>query len=109
MSPYDNLFLSWQAVASLLSYNIRYLILANRVKNIPRQNVVYRLGEIPEVRASCYRCLSSKLSEHACIQPVRALIKREYERASAIAFMTQPKGGSHPGWGALRMLSGFDR
>jgi len=69
------------AIASLLSNNIRHLILKNRVKYIPRENVVYQHGEIPE--------------------PVHALIKREYERASAIAFMSQPKGGSHPGWGAL--------
>ena len=56
----------WQAIASLLSYNIRYLILTNRVRNIPRQNVVYRPGEIPEVRASSHRASSSSLSDYAC-------------------------------------------
>lgn len=66
MLRHGNLFPSWQAIASILSYNIRYLILTNRVKNIPRQNVVYRPGEIPNVRASCFRCSSSKLSEYAC-------------------------------------------
>ena len=68
--PVTNPFLSglsiWQAIASLLSYNIRYLILTNRVRNIPRQNVVYRPGEIPEVRAPCYRHSSSNFSDCAC-------------------------------------------
>jgi hypothetical protein len=40
---------------------------------------------------------------------VHALIKREYERASAIAYMSQPTGGSHPGWGTIGTRFDFER
>lgn len=46
----------------------------NRVRNIPRQNVVYRHGEIPDVRASCYRQSSSN-THLACTCPYQTRVR----------------------------------